>query len=293
MIRVVMLGRTANNLFQYALGRALAERHGVPLVMDASWFNARGWASVSCLRRLPLQARIVRRLPLAARALRKVCDKHYWEFRGVPILREPAGNQVFEPRFLEAPRSSVLMGYFQTPLYFQGMEDALRAELRMDHLPWSVATRRMEQRLAGGNSVAVHVRRDDYVRNPDLHVCGADYYRRAMDQLRSRHSALRFHFFSDDPAWCHENFSADDCEICELPGAAEDPLHDLFLMSRARHHIIANSSYSWWAAWLAKHETQTVLMPAIWFRGIVSPVEEKRLPGWEIVSPFEDGPAND
>ncbi len=285
MIRVIMLGRTANNLFQYALGRVLAERHGVPLLMDASWFDARGWASVSCLRRLPLQARVVRRLPLAARALRRLCNKHYWEFRGVPVLKEAAANHVFDPRLLEAPRSSVLMGYFQTSLYFQGMEAVLREELRMDHLPWSAGTRRMEQRLAEGNSVAVHVRRDDYTRNRCLHICGIDYYRRSMDLLRSRHSGLRFHFFSDDPGWCHENFAADDCEVCDLPAAAGDPLHDLFLMSRARHHIIANSSYSWWAAWLAKSTAQEVLMPSVWFDGgIYAPVAEKRCEGWEIVA---------
>lgn len=284
-----MLGRTGNNLFQYALGRVLSERHGVPLVMDGSWFNAEGWSAVSCLRRLPLQARVVRRLSLASRLLRKVSGKHHWEFLGQPVLKEGEADHRFDRRFLEAPPSCVLMGYFQSPLYFQGLEDKLRRELEMGHLPWAAGTRRMEQRLLEGNSVAVHVRRDDYVRNSSLHVCGLHYYQRAMQKLRSRHAGLRFHFFSDDPAWCRENFRADDCEVCDLPEAAGDPLHDLFLMSRARHHIIANSSYSWWAAWLGKREGQVVLMPAVWIRGIATPIEEKRLPAWETVSPFEHG----
>jgi hypothetical protein len=279
-----MLGRTANNLFQYALGRVLATKHGVPLVMDGSWFEANAWAAVSCLRRLDLPVRIVRRVPLAARALRKLTHRHYWEYGSYPVWRETPGDHSFDPRFLEAPASCVLYGYFQCPRYFAGMEDILREELDLGRLPWSDSTRRMEERLLSSNSVAVHVRRDDYVRNPDLNVCGPSYYARAMDLLRSRHSGLRFHVFSDDPEWCREHLAASDVEVCALPEGRNDPLHDLHLMSRARHHIIANSSYSWWAAWLGAKPGQEVLMPSVWFRsGIRAPIEEKRCAGWEIV----------
>ncbi len=82
-----MLGRLGNNLFQYALGRVMAEKHGVPLVMDASWFNREGWQQVKCLRLLPGpasgKARVVRRFSLGARALLKATGRHYWEYRGV------------------------------------------------------------------------------------------------------------------------------------------------------------------------------------------------------------------
>jgi hypothetical protein len=80
MIRIPMLGRLGNNLFQYALGRVLAEKHGVPLVMDGSWFNAEGWSHVNCLKLLPGPAagkvKVVRRVPLGARALLKATGKH-------------------------------------------------------------------------------------------------------------------------------------------------------------------------------------------------------------------------
>lgn len=284
MIRVVMLGRTGNNLFQYAMGRVLAERHGVPLVMDGSGFNARSWAAVECLDRLPLKARIVRPFSIGSRLLMKATGKHHWEFRGVPVLREPAGDQRFDSRLLEAPADCVLMGFFQTPRYFVGIERELREELRMDHLPWPDETRRMAERLRREPSVAVHVRRTDYIGNPDVEVCGVDYYRRAMDRLRRRREGLRFFLFSDDPAWCREQLAADDAEICALAAARGDALHDLFLMSQARHQIIANSSYSWWAAWLGKKAGQEVLLPSVWYRsGIVAPVEEKLCEGWEMV----------
>lgn len=284
MIRVVLLGRTGNNLFQYAIGRAVAERRGVPLVLDGSWFNRRSWSEVSCLGRLPLEARIARPFSAGSRVLKKLSGKHHWEFRGVPVLREPAGDQRFDARFLDAPADCVLTGYFQTPRYFAGIEPQLREELRMDHLPWPRETLQMAERLSGERSVAVHVRRTDYIGNPDVEVCGTGYYRRAMDRLRSRREGLRFFVFSDDPGWCREHLESADTEVCSLAGARGDGLHDLFLMSRAACQIIANSSYSWWAAWLGRKPGQQVLMPSLWYgSGIVAPVEEKRCDGWETV----------
>ena len=284
MIRIVMLGRTGNNLFQYALGRVLAEKHAVPLVLDGSWFDPAGWALVSCLKRLDLKARVQQQFPFAARVMRKLSGRHYWEFRGVPVLKESLADHRFDPRFLTAPASCVIMGYFQTPKYFAGFEEVLREEFRTDRLPWADATRRMGDLMESGPSVAVHVRRTDYIGNPDAEVCGPAYYREAMDRLRSRVGGLRFYLFSDDPAWCHEHLAGTDAEVCALPDANGDPLHDLHLMSRAQHHIIANSSYSWWAAWLGLKPGQQVLMPDVWFRsGMVAPIEEKRLPGWETV----------
>jgi hypothetical protein len=284
VIRIVMLGRTGNNLFQYALGRVLSEKHRVPLILDGSWFDLSGWSSVSCLQRLNLKAEVRQRMPLAARALRRLTGRHYWEFGGAPVLKESPADQRFDRRFLDAPASCVLMGYFQTPLYFAGFEDALREELRTDRLPWQDATRRLGERMESVPSVAVHIRRTDYIGNPDAEICGPAYYRQAMERLRSRIPGVRFFLFSDDPAWCHQNLAAADAEICALPEAKGDPLHDLHLMSRASHHILANSSYSWWAAWLGRKEAQQVLMPDIWFRGgMLAPIEEKRLAGWETV----------
>lgn len=284
MIRVLMLGRTGNNLFQYAAGRVLAQRHGVPMVMDASWFNGEGWSQVSCLRRLPLKAGVIRPLTLASRVLRKLTGKHYWEFCGVPVIRETVVDQSFNPRYLDAPASCMLFGYFQSPLYFQGIEPLLREELRMDSLPWQPDTLRTRDRIRGDRTVAVHIRRTDYVGNAPFEVCDLAYYRTAMGRLREHMEGLRFFLFSDDPAWCSQHLATDDVEVCALPPGMRDPLHDLHLMAEAGHHIIANSSYSWWAAWLGKKPGQQVLMPSVWYRtGMKAPAEEKRCEGWEFV----------
>lgn len=277
LLRIVLLGRTGNHLFQYALGRVLAEKHGVPLVLDASWFNAEGWAKVSHFLKLPLKAKVVRRCSLGARALRKFTGKHYWEYRGVPILREAGDDQLFDPRFLDAPADCLLFGYFQSPLYFGNIAESLREELN-GILKNALRIREdLGAKLANPSSVAVHVRRKDYLDLPVFQVCDSAYYRDAMAEMRGHFPDARFYIFSDDPEWCRGEFRETDQEVIDLGALAANPLYDLHLMSLASHHIIANSTYSWWAAWLGDKPGQRVTMPDRWYaHGIKTPMAEKR-----------------
>jgi hypothetical protein len=285
MIRVVMLGRLGNNLFQYAFGRALAERHGgAPLELNASWFNHRTWPYVAPLARLPGfrsgKARLTRRASFGARALKKLNGRHYWEYLGKPILREREMNHSFDATLLDAPSDCVVFGYFQSPRYFQSIEPQLREELSLDALGLETGHAALVQELCKPHAVAVHVRRTDYVGNPNLVSLGTEYYHDAMEWMRKRVDRPVFHLFSDDPVWCRETFHADDIRIVTHSDPFR-PLEDLYLMQLAAHHIIANSSYSWWAAWLGKKTGQQVLMPDRWFHsGIVSPIEDRMMPGW-------------
>ncbi|RYD61705.1 MAG: alpha-1,2-fucosyltransferase [Verrucomicrobiaceae bacterium] len=286
MIRVVMLGRLGNNLFQYALGRELAEIHQVPLVMDASWFNAEGWGQVECIRRLPGiaegKAQVVRRCSLGARALRKATGKHYWQYRGVPMLREDEADQSYNSTFLAAPADCLLFGYFQSPLYFRNSAQRLRQELSTDGLGLEAGREELAAQLAAPGSVAIHVRRSDYIGNPNLDLCGRDYYRKAIARMREMVEGARFFAFSDDPAAAATVLDDPAVHMVTSPPQLS-PLADLHMMKLAQHHIIANSTYSWWAAWLGEKPGQHVLMPRRWFAEIHAPIEEKRWHGWQIV----------
>lgn len=294
MIRIVLLGRTGNHLFQYALGRVLAEKHGVQLLLDASWFNAEGWAEVSHFLRLPIRAKVLRRLPLAARALRKFTGKHYWEYGHSPLFRENPDDQSFDPRFLDVPPDCLLFGYFQTPRYFESIAEEFRREIKnLLHNAFHAGHRSPPEQavdvmeaLPLPNSVAVHVRRQDYLTHPAFQVCDLSYYDEAIKRMRTGIQAPRFFIFSDDPGWCRTHFTAADHHVIDSYQASRNPLHDLHLMSLASHHIIANSTYSWWAAWLAMHPDQQVLMPDRWYagNGIKAPVEEKKLPHWKTIT---------
>jgi len=292
MLRIVLLGRTGNNMFQYALGRVLAKKHGVPLILDASWFNGNGWAEVSHFLNLPLQAQVIRRWSVGARTLLKITGKHYWEYRGVPILRESTHDQSFNSNFLDAPDDCMLFGYFQTPLYFESIAAELRTELNelfrgafqigFGHDTRSPVARAswpqsLIHTLAEESSVAVHVRRGDYLHHLAFAVCDNSYYHHSMHEMRSRLPKARFFIFSDDPDWCRNEFRHADVVVVDSGVSAGNPLHDLHLMSLASHHIIANSSYSWWAAWLGDKPDQQVIMPDRWYaHGTKAPIEEKR-----------------
>jgi len=289
VIRIILRGRTGNNLFQYALGRALAVKHGVPLVLDGSWYNTKGWAEVSHFLKLPLQAKVLRPpivVSLAARALRNSMGKHIWEYRGVPVFKESIEDQSFNPKIADAPADCMLSGFFQSPLYFQSIASELRAELR-ELIPRGVYASPLQvdkacgsslkARLALPGSVAVHVRRGDYLQIPAFQVCDSAYYQTSMNRMRGQLGNPHFFIFTDDPEWCRRKFNASDTEIIDSGAAATNPLHDLHLMSQASHHIIANSSYSWWAAWIGDKPGQQVIMPDRWFtNGIKAPMEQKR-----------------
>lgn len=287
MIRVVMQGRLGNNLFQYALGRRLAREHDVPLVIDGSWFNRVTWPFVSQLSRLPGftdgEARIARPFSLGSRVLRKINGRHHWEYLGLPVIREAEGDHGFDCSLLSSPPDCVLFGYFQTPLYFDAIEDIIREELRTDELGLEHGHEELACELRKPGSVAVHVRRTDYVNNPNLFLLGLFYYQKAMDRLRGACADIHFHVFSDDSAWCEEHLTGGDITV-HTHSNPYSPLEDIHLMSLASHHVIANSSYSWWAAWLGKKLGQRVMLPDTWFRtGIRAPIAEKQCPGWEII----------
>ncbi len=300
MIRIVLLGRTGNNLFQYALGRVLARQHGVPLVLDASWFNAEGWAEVSHFLRLPIQAKVIRPFSLGSRALRNLTGKHFWEHRRFPFIKEPSGNQSFDPRYLSSPADCSLFGYFQSPLYFQSIADELRAELKelillgahascarnsSSRASYTQESRKAEilsiaENLNSPTSIAVHVRRGDYQQHPCFQVCDLEYYQSSIETMRARIPGARFFVFSDDPEWCRSTLHGDDVVTIDSGTAGKNPLYDLHLMSLASHHIIANSTYSWWAAWLGDKPDQQVIMPDRWYaNSITAPIEEKK---WKL-----------
>lgn len=123
--------------------------------------------------------------------------------------------------------------------------------------------------MAGkGDSVMLHVRRGDYVSNAKtlrVHgVCSIDYYRRAIGVARERLGQPRFFVFSDDLAWSRENLPLGDDAVF-VEGNAEAPEMDIFLMAVCRAHVIANSSFSWWGAWLATTDAPLVIAPDPWF----------------------------
>jgi len=112
-------------------------------------------------------------------------------------------------------------------------------------------------------SVAVHVRRGDYLKYPRFNVCTEAYYRKGIDYMKGVLDQPRFFFFSDDPDWCRRTFIGEEFLFCE-GASVHNPLLDMKLMSHCRHHILSNSSFSWWGAWLGTYPDQKVVIPEVW-----------------------------
>jgi hypothetical protein len=184
---------------------------------------------------------------------------------------------------LDAPRDTHLDGYWQSEKYFQDIAATIRRDFTLA-TDLSAQDRAVADAIADVNAVSVHVRRGDYVtdaRTRAAHgVCSNEYYLQACDMIIRRQPDPHFFVFSDDLDWCRSHL--------QLPGAATYVGHngpdrdyaDLYLMSQCRNHIIANSSFSWWGAWLNPRSDKVVIAPCQWFSGLDVDTRDVLPDGW-------------
>ena len=137
------------------------------------------------------------------------------------------------------------------------------------------------------NSVSVHIRRGDYISNKDtnalLGVCPMDYYDRAIAYIVERVVNPCFYFFSDDIAWVRRTFSLPFQSRFVDHNSGRQSFNDMRLMSLCRHHIIANSSFSWWGAWLGRNGDKTVIAPRRWFRRDIMDLKDLCPDSWVLL----------
>lgn len=269
MIHILLQGRTGNNLFQYAAARQLSVRHGTGLELDLSW-EGPDVAQIRQLERLPIQARIVRRWSPLKKATRRLTGKgpEFWH-RG-PIYRDRGPESGFHPKVLTLPDHTLLTGFFQNEGYFSPIAALLRQELSLAAVPLPDASARTLDLIHDRRMASLHVRRGDYLKIAATRCVPDDYHSKACTYLQERIAGLDFLIFSDDIAWCRKRFTGREFHFCDHPESAHDPFHDLKLMAACDHHIIANSSYSWWGAWLNPSNDKHVVAPDMWMTALPS-----------------------
>jgi hypothetical protein len=174
----------------------------------------------------------------------------------------------FDPQVLLLPDGVCLRGYWQSERYFEDASDLVREELTFRTTAVGLNAETLNA-IAACNSVSLHVRRGDYITDPAVYamhgVCSADYYHRAVEHMRERVADPTFYLFSDEPEWVRENLDLGDSVRLVDHNGAENGFEDLRLMSRCAHHIIANSTFSWWGAWLNPSPDKIVVAPKRWF----------------------------
>ncbi|WP_158303673.1 alpha-1,2-fucosyltransferase [Methanosphaerula palustris] len=173
----------------------------------------------------------------------------------------------FDKAILTVPDNVYLDGYWQTEKYFKDIEEILRREVTLKDEPDSINLE-MAERIQACHSVSLHVRRGDYVSNPTTQqfhgCCSIDYYNRAISLIEEKVDDPSFFIFSDDLPWAKENLDIPGEKTFVAHNGPEKEYCDLWLMSLCQHHIIANSSFSWWGAWLGQDAEKMVIAPRRW-----------------------------
>ena len=284
-----IIGGLGNQMFQYALGRTLSLDRNESLHLDISGFNRYGLHQGFELSR-------VFECPVEVASKTEIFDILGWQ--QLPLIRRilaRSSMQVFrrdgfvvEPYFQywpvinQIPQDSYLFGYWQSERYFQFHADIIRTDFIFKS-PFVGGNVKLAEQISSTNAVSLHVRRGDYVKNSKttlIHgLCSLDYYRAAIQLMVERTQEPYFYIFSDDITWVRDNLKIDlpHCYIDHNNGL--DSYNDMHLMSLCRHHIIANSSFSWWGAWLNPNSEKIVIAPRKWFAN-ENNVEDLIPEGW-------------
>jgi len=279
MIITKLLGGLGNQMFQFAAGYALAKHHNLPLKID-----------ITALKKYPRHAGfqlddifsgsfelankvdLTRSLGLfyGKRTLQGITISNEETLKALPrVVQHPTHN--FWPDFFEYRKKNIYVsGYWQSSKYFKGYENDLRAifEFKND---LKNENKELAEEMQSEQSVSIHLRRGDYVSNPRANafhgVCSPTYYKAAIGLVKQQNPYAKYFVFSDDAEFASAEFQ-DQSDIKIVSNNRERNSYiDMHLMSFCKHHIIANSTFSWWGAWLSQHDLKTVIAPKKWFAG--------------------------
>jgi hypothetical protein len=237
MIITKLQGGLGNQLFQWAYGKSLAVKHNTNLFLDTSFYsNQIGNTPRSYeLNKFPNFNH--QNTEVEPKSTIKVNDNFYHN--------ELSYNQDYNYE---------LDGFWQSEKYFLNISDLVREQLQ----PTNQIIEKLKKHI-NGNSISLHIRRTDYVTSNGYHpVQSIDYYNKALEIIGDYDQLL---IFSDDINWCKENLNYKNMVFIEN----QTNIEDMWLMSLCNHNIIANSSFSWWGAWLNKNEDKIVIAPKNWF----------------------------
>ncbi|NQV97517.1 MAG: alpha-1,2-fucosyltransferase, partial [Acidimicrobiaceae bacterium] len=252
-VTVSLTGGLGNQMFQYAAGRALSLRLAVPLVLDLSWFQRSFRPEIMTRRHYELgdfpnltNHHIVAPYPLPTKITKLLSVVKAENF----VEEAATTPEKFES--LNGKSSTRLIGYWQNMAYFQSITETLRTDFGLNYDNYR-RDNHMLPRLKPDATLGVHVRRGDYVTLSE-HV-GANralpisYYLNAIEYVVSVRDIRLIVVVSDDPEWCRKHFTDSRCVFVNTGNRS---IEDFSLLQSCDHHVISNSSFSWWAAWLPR-----------------------------------------
>lgn len=272
-IFVQLHGGLGNQMFQYAAARAVAVRCDTPLILDVSWFSCETRRNFA-LWPFRIKAEIVEPAPFRSvlnrsfRCFGQRLNRRFGTRKlGAPIYREKSLRYDCGVQSLQAP--SYMYGYFQSEKYFAVCTDIIFEDFQISSPP-RAKTQTLFDQINASDAICMHIRRGDYVADPTANafhgLCSLDYYHRGLQDVANSLARPECFVFSDDPAWVRQNLKLNvPATFIDIHGPYEAH-EDLRLMSACHSYVIANSSMSWWGAWLGRRAGKRVVAPRQWFR---------------------------
>ena len=274
MIIVKIMGGLGNQMFQYATARVLSIKKSTNLYIDTTFFNVN--IDNHDITRRSLE------LSIFNLTLKEVTFYHKYYFKLLFFIQNiflkiirlkkrfiyfQDTNYVFQNSFNNLPKNVLLDGYWQSYKYFINFRDIILNDFYIN-VKFDKKNTLILKDIMFNNSVSVHIRRGDYIKNSNnlnFHgICDLNYYINSINIIKSKYHKPKFYFFSDDINWVKNNFT--DIEYVFVSNnTGSNSYLDMLLMSNCKHNIIANSSFSWWAAWLNTNPSKFVIAPLKWF----------------------------
>lgn len=264
MIIVRVCGGLGNQMFDYALYLVFKNR-GLNAKLDISWYdNIQSHNGYELERVFGIKADI---------ATKKECSKYaFWKLNFKDkLLKRLIKRPKFYSQFLgkESGFDNLIMtasegyieGYFQSELYFKHIDRMVRTEFTFGNIELYCSD--VIQKIKESASVSLHIRRGDYLKNNKKLLCNTSYYDDAINIIQNRRKQPIFFVFSNDIEWCRKKFTADNYVFVDC-NQGKNSYMDMYLMSICKDNIIADSTFSWWGAWLNNKEDKIVIAPKSW-----------------------------
>ena len=277
MIITKLIGGLGNQMFQYAAGRRAAYVNNTSLKLDITGYENQVGITP---RKYILHIFNIKEDFATKEEINKLKGENqgflvliYKKISKItkPYCQQPYVRQKyfhFDPNILKVSNDTYFDGLWQSEKYFSDISNIIRREFTLKNNPNKINNRILAT-IDGVNSVSLHIRRGDYVSNPiasqTLGVLSLDYYKTALAFIAKKVKKAHVFVFSDDMSWAKKNLKT-SLPIYFIDHNKENKVHeDLHLMSRCKHHVIANSSFSWWGAWLSDNSQKIVIAPKRWF----------------------------
>lgn len=266
MLITQLTGGIGNQMFQYAASKAQANRLGTGLYLDKTHFQT-----------TPLGKKNLRQYELDVFNIKESFKSpaFHWVKKYLKTAKVYAGFDTFKEKhvhvhqdFFDIKDNTYIEGFFQSEKYFKEFEKEIRKDLTF-RTELQDDNQSLFKKIKTVNAISLHVRRGDYVSNSETNqthgVCSLEYYQKAISKIESKVSTPYFFLFSDEPEWVQQNLKLTHPFKIVNHNEGENSFEDMRLMSNCQHHIIANSSFSWWGAWLNNNKNKIVIAPKEWF----------------------------